>query len=187
MFEHFGLVLLLVPKGVKVTWQTQSRNILQYVNRAKSLRPRNSTCQNSRLIQATKEWIWCFIHLQISHYVLVQCVWFISVSRRWFVHTFNKRSDPVHFKKPFGFVLATIDCFRLLLSCPHWFLSVSVAFAIAWWHKSDTCIYHLSTRMVNSKLHIYHPVCNLLSRYRIDKNTYDSMKNRCFWKGRGWL
>lgn len=80
-----------------------------------------------------------------------------------FVQTFNKCSDSV----PFGFVLATTDCFRLLLSCPHWFLSVSVAFAIAWWHKSDTWIYHLSTHMVNSKLHIYHPVCNLPSRYRM--------------------
>lgn len=61
--------------------------------------------------------------------------------------------------------------------------------SISDWHKTDTLIYHLSADMVNTKLHIYHPVCSLLRRYIINENKHDSMKN-CFilrfWQGQGW-
>lgn len=48
------------------------------------------------------------------------------------------------------------------------------------WRWTDTCIHHLSTHMVNTKLHIYHPVRYLLSWYIINKHKHDSMKNSSF-------
>lgn len=48
------------------------------------------------------------------------------------------------------------------------------------WHRTDTCIHHLSTHMVNTKLHIYHLVRYLLSWYIINKHKHDSMKNSSF-------
>lgn len=56
----------------------------------------------------------------------------------------------------------------------------SMASLLPEWRRTDTCIHHLSAHMVNTKLHIYHLVCNLLSWYIINKHKHDSMKNSSF-------
>lgn len=56
----------------------------------------------------------------------------------------------------------------------------SMASLLPDWRRTDTCIHHLSVHMVNTKLHIYHLVCNLLSWYIINKHKHDSMKNSSF-------
>lgn len=56
----------------------------------------------------------------------------------------------------------------------------SVASLLPDWRWTDTCIHHLSTHMVNTKLHIYHPLRYLLSWYIINKHKHDSMKNSSF-------
>lgn len=56
----------------------------------------------------------------------------------------------------------------------------SMAWPLPDWHRTDTCIHHLSTHMVNTKLHIYHLVRYLLSWYIINKHKHDSIKNSSF-------
>lgn len=48
------------------------------------------------------------------------------------------------------------------------------------WHQTDTCIYHLLRHMANTKSLIYHLMCNLASRYIINKNRRDSMEKQPF-------
>lgn len=48
------------------------------------------------------------------------------------------------------------------------------------WHQTDTCIYHLLRHMANTKSLIYHLMCNLASRYIINKNRCDGMEKQPF-------
>lgn len=69
---------------------------------------------------------------------------------------------------------------NLCLSPGFIFSYCSMVSAMPNWHWTDTCIHHLSTHMVNSKLHIYHLVRYLVSWYIINKLKHDSMKNSSF-------